>query len=67
MFDFFTKRINLQFSFFISFNVTGTSFEKIRSIFNLYEIDENNVFDDEDLNDYISNSFKVLLKEMNID
>jgi hypothetical protein len=37
---------------------TGTSFEKIRSIFNIYEIVENNVFDDEDLIDYISNSFK---------
>ena len=46
---------------------TGTTIEKIRSIFNIYEIDENGVFDSEDLIDYISNLFKFLLKEMNVE
>ena len=42
---------------------TGTSIDKIRSIFNVFEIYENNVFEAEVFIDYISNS----LKEMNID
>ena len=46
---------------------TGTTIEKIRSIFNIYEINENGVFDADDLVDYISNLFKFLLKEMNVE
>ncbi len=56
---------NLHPLFLLMF--TGTTIEKIRSIFNIYEIDENGVFDSEDLIDYISNLFKFLLKEMNVD
>ena len=56
---------NLHPLFLLMF--TGTTIEKIRSIFNIYEIDENGVFDSEDLIDYISNVFKFLLKEMNVE
>ena len=56
---------NLHPLFLLMF--TGTTIEKIRSIFNIYEIDENGVFDSEDLIDYISNLFKFLLKEMNVE
>jgi hypothetical protein len=56
---------NLHSLFLLMF--TGTTIEKIRSIFNIYEIDENSVFETEDLVDYISNLFKFLLKEMNVE
>ena len=45
---------------------TGTTIEKIRSIFNIYEINENDLFDVDDFIDYLSNLFNFLLKEMNI-
>ena len=56
---------NLHSLFLLMF--TGTTIEKIRSIFNIYEIDENGLFDSDDLIDYISNLFNYLIKEMNIE
>ena len=46
---------------------TGTTIEKIRSIFNIYEVDENALFETDDLIDYLSNLFNYLIKEMNIE
>ena len=55
---------NLHSLFLLMF--TGTTIEKIRSIFNIYEINENDLFDVDDFIDYLSNLFNFLLKEMNI-
>ena len=56
---------NLHSLFLLMF--TGTTIEKIRSIFNIYEIDENGLFETDDLIDYISHLFNYLIKEMNIE